>query len=1039
MEKIILPNMSELANSQRPAVRLLQKMGYKYSSNDDGVATRESLYHVVYKDILARKLMDINTYEYKGKRYKFSERNIMQAIADLDVSNADGLITSNQKIYDMLMLGKTYDEVMPDGVSRGFTIKYIDWENFANNEYTVTDEFVVTRELQSGGEKTIRPDIVAFINGIPFGVIECKKSSITIEQGIEQMIRNQGSEYSPQLFKYTQLVMSCSENEAKYATVGTAKKFWAIWKEQDTAWHNDCIGKYISDRLVTEQDKSIISLYQPERLLELVRFFMLFDKGVKKVARYQQYFAVKQIATGIEQSDDNGNRQSGVIWHTQGSGKSLTMVMLSKYIAIKLVKCNPKVVVVTDRIDLDKQITTTFLNTGLKASRATTGRKLIELLNNDNADIITTILNKFDTAADSKQLNESRDIFVLVDEGHRSEYGELFQKMKKVFPNACYLAFTGTPLMKKEKSTLIQFGHKMFHKYTINDAVADKQILPLIYEGRMVEQSINEKGIDYQLELITRHLNAKQKSNVMAKWSKFSKIASSQDRINNIAFDINNHFMENYKAEEGGFKAMLATNSKSEAFKYKMAFDELGDIRTAVVISPPDMREGEDSIDESEENKALVQREFKKMITGYRDADDYEEIVKNEFKHGDSVDMLIVVNKLLTGFDAPRASVLYIDRRMKDHTLLQAIARVNRLCEGKELGFIIDYRGLIEELDEALGVYSGADMEGFDMSDLKGAVIDVMTVIAELRQSYSELVDMFRTVSDRNDTEAYQVMLENEELRLDYYKTFSKFNKNLGYALSSEKVYVALEDSEINTYKKALRFYQELRTSVSRRFGDSIDNKEFEPKLQRLMDNYIHADGLINITKPLDILDVARFEEELNRMGSLRAKADMIRCNITKTISVKYNFNPAYYDKFSIMVQKTIDDYREQRISEKEYHMAMKELMQRLQKGPSDSDVPACIKGCQRAIAFYGTVKKLFEFNTIELSDEIIEKITLNIEDIFVKNVKIDWKENMDVNNLIDQKIEDMLYDIECESGIEIHLSVVGQLLLDVKTIAKNY
>ncbi|MGG2941435.1 HsdR family type I site-specific deoxyribonuclease, partial [Heyndrickxia faecalis] len=777
--------------SQGPAIEVLQKLGYQYLSPEEAERMRGNLHHVLLTTVLEEKLKELNSYEYQGQIYNFSESNIRQAIRDLDEPLTNGLVKTNEVIYETIMNGRSYTEFLPDGSKKSFTIQYIDWNNIENNVFHVVEEFEVER---MDGRGTVRPDIVLFVNGIPFAVIECKKASISMNQGISQMIRNQGKDYAPQLFKFIQIVMSTNKNETKYATCNTPKKFWSVWKEEKEEWLKNWLDKTVEGRLPTMQDKNIISLFHHERLLELTQFFTLFDKDVKKVARYQQYFAIKEIIKTIEERDENGNRQSGVIWHTQGSGKSLTMVMLAKYILSELRGYNPKVIVVTDRVELDKQIHKTFSHTRLKASRATSGSHLVALINDNHSDIVTTLVHKFDTASSKQKPIESRDIFVLVDESHRTQYGELHLKMKKVFPNACYLGFTGTPLMKKEKNTLIKFG-KLIHKYTIADGVRDKAIVPLLYEGKMVEQSVNQKAIDHRLEMITRNLNDKQKEEVKQRWSKYEKLASSEQRIYLIAEDINKHFVENYKTQGSQFKAMLATNSKIEAIRYLEAFEELGDLNCAVVISPPDQREGHEVVDQ--ESKDKVQQFWKRMMDRYGTPEKYEDAIKDEFVNGDELDLLIVVDKLLTGFDAPRATVLYVDKPMKEHTLLQAIARVNRLYEGKDYGLIIDYRGLLDKLDEAMQMYSGAGLENFDPEDLKGAIYDVISIIGSLRQYYSDLWQIFAPIKNKNDREEYEVWLEDEERREEFYGVLSNFGRNLGIALESEKIYNTLSPEEL--------------------------------------------------------------------------------------------------------------------------------------------------------------------------------------------------------------------------------------------------
>lgn len=1018
--------------SQDPAINVLKKLDYIYLSPVQVSDYRENLYSVLLKPIIKEKLMALNSYIYKGKAYKFSEKNINQAINDLDEELTDGLIKTNEKIFMTLMLGRSYVEDLEDGIKRSFTLNFIDWEHPENNDFYVTDEFSVE---SLDGRKTVRPDLVLFINGIPFGVIECKNSDEAVEKGINQMIRNWGKDYVPQLFKFVQLVIATNKNEVKYGTCGTPKKFWSVWKEQEEKWLNSQLMKVINDRMPTIQDKSMISLLDPLRVLEFMQYFILFDKDVKKICRYQQYFAVKAIMKTIEERTDDGDRQSGVIWHTQGSGKSLTMVMVAKYILSKLVKVHPRVIIVTDRIDLDKQINRTFNHTKLKAVRATRGTHLIKLIKDEEADIITTLVQKFETASNKDTLIDSTDIFVMVDESHRSQYKELSNKMRNVFPHACYLGFTGTPLMKRQRSTIEKFGNRLIHTYTIADGVKDKAIVPLLYEGKMVEQSVNKKAIDIQLDMITRNLSNDHKEQVMKKWSSFQRVASSDQRIRLIAFDINEHFCNNYKSVDLPFTAMLATNSKVEAIKYLRAFEELGDLNVGVVISSPDLREGHEDVCTLPDD--IVVAFWKEMMDKYNDETTYEETLKEEFINGE-IDVLIVVDKLLTGFDAPKATVLYIDKEMKEHTLLQAIARVNRLYDGKDYGYIIDYRGLIEKLDEAMTIYSGAGLENFDGNDLKGAVYDVTKIIGDLRQYYTELIQFFESVKNKDDTEEYEVYLANDEKRQEFYNILSNFAKNVSIALESEKVYKELGKDQIEKYKNMLKFYQKLRLSVKRRYSEMIDHKEYEVRMQKLMDNYIAAEGMMYITNPVDIMDEEAFDEEVERMGSTRSKADTIRTRMAKSISVKWEENPAYYKRFSERIEKIIEDYKARRISDAEYLNKMQDLKKQYREKEDEVSYPECIKDNKNAIAFYGVVNE--ETSKYRTDDQELGEMALKISEVIEENSKIDWHDNVDVHNKIAQEIDDILYDYTRATGIEIPFDEIDKIIERIKNVAlKRY
>jgi len=1040
----------EMNISQIPALEVLNKMGYITLPPEKAEEMRGNFFKVFLKDILYKKLIGLNSFEYKGKYYKFSEKNIRQAMLNLDEALTDGLIKTNEKIYDSLNLGHSYPERLPDvdGV-RSFNINYIDWEHPENNIFHVVEEFSVEKEDAQG---TVRPDIVLFINGIPFGVIECKKASISITQGISQMLRNQGKEYIPQLFKFIQIVMATNKNETQYATAGTPKKFWSTWKEDSESdeynWFTKELEKAVVDRIPTNQDKSIVSLFHPERIIKLIKYFTLYDKNIKKIARYQQYFAIKEIIKTIEEKDKNGNRQSGVIWHTQGSGKSLTMVMLARFILAEMADVHPQVLVITDRIELDSQIHKTFNHSRLKAERASSGKNLVELINSNGADIITSLVHKFDTVSKHQEPVKSKNIFILIDESHRTQYGELHIKMKKVFPNACYLGFTGTPLMKKEKSTMIRFGGRLIHKYTIKDGVDDGTIVPLLYEGRLVEQTVNRNAIDKRIEMITRNLNEKQAEELKKKWSKFEAIASSEQRIRLIADDIYVHFTKFYKTEDAQYKAMLGTASKFDAIRYQEAFEEYGDISTAVIISPPDMREGHEEVDE--EPKDRVQKYWNKMMERYTDPIKYEEHIKSEFVDGNEIDILVVVDKLLTGFDAPRASVFYVDKPMKEHTLLQAIARVNRLYEGKDFGLIVDYRGLIEELDSAMKTYSGAGLEKYDGKDLEGALVDVISVVGKLREAYSNVVAIFKVVKNKVDKEEYELILADEGIRDDFYYELSQFGKYMGIALESEHVYNALGEKDIALYKRELKFYQELRASVKLRYSDTIDHKEYEAKMRNLMDTYIAAEEVIQITAPVDILNEEEFEDELMRLGTPRAKADAIRTRMSKRINEKWDENPTYYKKFSERIEEIINEYKNKRISEAEYLERMHTIMKDFRKGYSGTVYPEKIKHNGHAQAFYGVVKEILEDKSFYKSsrqgtqtdtpiynyENILAEIAIDVDIIIAKHSKVDWHDNPDVHKRISQEIDGLLYLAKKKHFPNITFSQIDKIIENIKTVA---
>ena len=1018
----------EVNASQKPAIALLQSMGYTYISPEDCEKQRGSRYHVLLKDILRGQLRRLNRYSYAGAENEFSAANIERAMEELDEPLTDGLVRTSEKIYDALLLGKSYPETVGGGKSLSFNLKYIDWEHPENNLFHVTEEFAVESQDKL---HNARPDIVLFINGIPFAVIECKAPHISVDQAVEQMIRNQRADYIPQLFKYAQIVMATNKNAVKYATAGTPKKFWSVWKEQDAVFLDSRLAQLVADRAPTEQDRNMISLFSRERLMELTRYFVLFDANVKKICRYQQYFAIREIIKTIAQQDSKGNRQSGVIWHTQGSGKSLTMVMLAKYILMELAVCNPRVVIVTDRKELDGQIAATFAHTRLNPARATSGRHLVELVTNGKADVITTIINKFNTAERLEAKNNSRDVFVLIDESHRSNYGSMAAKMRTVFPNACYIGFTGTPLMKREKNTLTKFG-KLIHKYTIQDGVEDGAIVPLIYEGRFVEQKVDEENIDMWFQQTTKRLTDPQKEDLRRKWSSIRRLTSTDARIKRIALDINNHFLLGFK--DTGFKAMLATNYKRDAIRYLKCFEQFSDLNCAVVISPPDMRESVDDIDEGTDN--MVIEYWEKMMKQYGDADTYEEAMKNKFCDGE-IDILIVCSKLLTGFDAPVCQVLYIDKELKEHGLLQAIARTNRLHDGKEYGLIVDYRGLIQQLDAAMDMYSGAGLENFEGRDLRGVVIDVLEALGQLRTAYTNLIDLFADVKDLSDTEAVEVSLADEKKREQFYNLLCAFGRALNLVLNSEQAYAALPGEERKKYQDRFVFFSKVRRSVKIRYCDAIDNREYEPLMQNLLNTHLSVAGLKQITNPVDILNKDDFERELEELGSLRAKADAITSRLSKSISAKYEENPAYYDSFSKRIKDALDQYKEKVISEAEYLAKMRSIMEDYHSGKSSVSYPERIKRNIHAQAFYGVITALFDDAQIEgMTPDFAAEIAEEITAIIAKHSRVDWTNNQTIHNRISQDIDDLFYAYEKNRGLVLSFDLIDKVIENVKTVA---
>ena len=1037
---------TENNDSQAPALLLLQKLGWVYISPEETERQRGGIMgNVLLENILEDKLKELNSFEYRGNTHNFSDGNIHAAIHTLKNLQDDGLVRTNERAYDLIALGKSFEETI-QGDKKSFTIKFIDWDNINNNTFHVTDEFVV-----EGVNDKRRPDLVLFVNGIPFCVIENKRrdKNSSIDESISQHTRNQGKEQGvPKLFYYNQLLLAVQPNEVKYGAIDTKPKFWSYWQEQHDIEpivkkiiNSELHGIKGEDRLPTEQDRSLYSLCNIDRFMELVFKFTLYDAGVKKITRYQQYSAVKNSLERIKEFSNEGQRKGGVIWHTQGSGKSLTMVMLAKSIALEKEISNPRIIIVTDRIDLDKQISTTFHACGKEAIRAKSGNHLIELLNESGVEIITTVIDKFESALNRKDFNnESSNIFVLVDESHRSQYGTTHAKMKRVLPKACYIGFTGTPLLKKDKSTADKFGG-FIDKYTINQAVKDKAVVPLLYEGRSAKLTVNQGQIDRGFDRLSEPLNEYQTKDLKKKFSSITEIYKSQQVVEEIAYDISLHFCKNVKGTK--FKAMLAVPLKATAMQYQKYFEEQTNpalkINTAVIISAPDTREDHEEVDEEPNDE--VQKFWKRIVTRNGTPEAYEDSTISKFKSDDDeVELLIVVSKLLTGFDSPNCSYLYIAKPLAEHNLLQAIARVNRLKEGKDFGFIIDYVGILGQLDSALTKYSA--LQEFDEEDLIGTVINVTDEIKKLPQTYSELWDVFKEVSNKKDIEAMERFLAPKDKRDLFIEKLTAFAKNLQVALSSDEFYKIVTDKQIKQYLTELKFFQSLRASVSVRYADKISYKEYESRVRKLLDTYIGTEGVSQITESINIFDEELFKKEVERVtGSVASKADAIAYKMKRVISDRMDEDPVFYKKFSQLIDETIKAFLDKRLTESQYLEAILKSRDNLVKGSTDG-TPSILNGKPEARAFYGILAENILPPSIEpipsSFTDPIAKMGVEITDIIQRLTIRDWKRNDDVQKQMKNDLEDYLLEKRKELGIEISFTQIDAILEEVMKVAKH-
>ena len=963
------PNSRELYSAHIPALHLLCNLGWNFLSTADALALRGSTREVLLKPRLI-EVLQTRRYEYKGESYPLSPGGIDQIVRELSgLSLAEGLLSANERLYAKLALGITITEFMPAGKKHQPTISVIDWTDPGANRWDVTEELEV---LSAQGTHHRAPDVVCYVNGIPLVVMEAKRPESTggsqtskamVTEGISQNLRNQRPDEIPHLFAYAQLLLAISQTDGRYGTTHTAAKFWARWREEEMdeahfsaiknrplpgdtraalfggkpaalASHFDAL--WAQPMLPSDQDRLLVSLLTPARLLELLHGFVLFDRKVGKiVARYQQFFGIRALVARILQLRPDGGREGGVLWHTTGSGKSFTMVFLTKALLMVGALQECRVVVVTDRIDLEHQLSRNFISSGAfgsaiavkkdgEKSRALSGRDLARRIGSGTERITFTLVHKFNTASKLPECrNDSPNLIVLVDEGHRSHGGETHERMKRALPKAAYIAFTGTPLLKDEK-TASKFG-PIVHAYTMQRAVEDETVAPLLYEERVPELTINEEAVSRWFDKITVNLSDAQRGDLKKKFASKGAIYGAANRIELIAWDIATHFSENVKKLGQGLKGQLATDSKLDAIRYKKALDDTGLVRSEVIISPPDTREGNAEVDD--DSMPEVQKWWKQHLAKHGpDSEAYERQVLNDFATDGSPDLLIVVDKLLTGFDEPRNTVLYIDKPLKEHNLIQAVARVNRLHDAKRYGVLVDYRGILKELDTAIRAYQDLENRtqgGFDVADIEGLYRQFSTEYKRLPALHDKLWSFFKGVANRLDREQYRQVLtpkfvtgadgeeydERQKLRDDFHEALTAFGICLQTALSSRSFFEdrSFSESLIARYKADLRFFTELRQTARRDAMETVDYSVYEEQIRRLVDKQVigtevrEPQGVYLVHQLGRAEDPAQWSQE-----KTRNETDMIRTRLRKTIEQALADDPYAQKVFGELLRQAI-------------------------------------------------------------------------------------------------------------------------------------
>ncbi len=1047
-------NFDEAKQSQLPAVELLINLGWEYLPASEALALRgDDDSKILLGHVLRRSLMRINSYEHAGQTHQFSESALATKVDELESTRVEGIIDTSRDITDTIMpkLGGSSIEVFHEGQHESKSIRYIDFDNPANNEYHVTVEYKVT------GREAIRCDIVCFVNGIPLVHIENKKSSVGYQKAIAQLLRYQQPDQAPKLFVYEQLLMAMDAEHAVYGTTGTPEKFYASWREKDmpvqqvhAAIHQlisqpiepsiykqilrDLNGathgvKQLLARSIMPQDEAIYGMLRQDRLLDIVKNFVFYDGAIKKVARYQQFFAIKRMLERVQQTEPTkyGTRhKGGIVWHTQGSGKSLTMVLFVRALIEQADITNSRILVVTDRIDLDKQIKKTFKNAGLKkkVKQMTSGTDLLQHIKDKDTSVLTTLIHKFESAGKRRAdfLDTDDNIYVLIDEAHRSQGGDANMEMLRVIPNACVIAFTGTPLLKNDTS-VTKFG-TFIDRYTIDDALADKIVLPLIYEGRYVAMDQNAARVDTLTDRVSEDLSAKDKYKLQ-KRIETKTIAANPSRIEEICVDIEKHYTQYF--QHTGLKGQIVAPNKPAALLMQQYFERRGKVQTALVLSDEN---GE--ISEEDQKKKEVADYLKVIKAKYAGLKPYEETMIEDFKNNpEGVELLIVVDKLLTGFDAPRNTVLYLAKRLRDHNLLQAIARVNRLYENpaypKTSGFIIDYS------ENAANIHSAMQLFGnFDEADVQNTLIDVDEKIHELSQKHADMLAMFTGVSQ--DSHAYIEHLRDEPTRKLFKDKYNELLQTYEECRALRSFAEKVSGDDLERYRRDVKKFAELKKNAELQYGDQVDLKQYEREIGRILDQYVTAEQAQIMTDQIEVTNRAELDEAIEQLGDTKSKAEAIAAQTTRRISERRREDESLYARFSERIAEILRAMHEKKLADIEALKMLREVEAEVDAKRDDS-LPEAVASVRGADVLYRNLQDKLP----KLDENTYRQVVLGMTDVLQSYARVDWWRNYETKRQMRSHLDDYLYeDVSQKRGISLSYDEIEQIIEQVMTIAEN-
>jgi type I restriction enzyme, R subunit len=963
------------------------------------------------------------------QRQGYSDGLISKALFDLQKvaqNQNKSLYNLNKEVYSLLKYGVQVKENVGEPNQ---TVWLIDWKNPENNKFYIAEEVTVR------GQHTKRPDIVLYINGIAVATIELKRSIISVSQGIRQNLDNQREVFIKQFFATIQLVMAGNDTEGlRYATTETPEKYYLKWKEESS----------ITNKL----DRDLCSLCNKQKLLEIIHDFIVFDGGTKKICRHNQYFGVKASQEYLKR------KEGGIIWHTQGSGKSLTMIWLAKWIRENL--HNSRVLIITDREELDGQIERFFQGVDENIYRTKSGRDLLTQLNNTQPWLICSLIHKFgartETATEQylKDLDLYKpadfkakgDLYVFIDECHRTQSGDLHEAMKKILPKAVFIGFTGTPLLKKDKKKSIEVFGRYIHTYKYDEAVLDNVVLDLQYEAREVDQTITSQDkIDQWFEVKTKGLTDYAKAELKRRWGTMQKVISSQPRLKRIVADIALDMELKDRLMSGRGNALLIAGDIYQACQYYELYQS-SDLKKCAIITSYNgdisQIKGESTGEEDETENIYKYEIYQKMFSYYENIYPeirtrcFEEVIREKFvKEPGQMKLLIVVDKLLTGFDAPPATYLYIDKHMQDHGLFQAICRVNRLDgEDKDYGYVIDYRDLFNSLSAAVKDYTSEAFDGFDQDDVKGLLKDRLTKAKEDLDSALERVkSICEPVKPPKDTQTFieyfcgntekpEELKATEQRRENLYKSTSKLLR--AYTnIANEMEQAGYTQSQTDAIKIDVELFSNIKREIQLASGENIDLKRFEPAMRHLIDTYIDAKDSQRVSafEDLTIIDliVNKGVDAVNDLPekikeNKNAVAETIENNVRRLIIDETPTNPKYFEKMSVLLDELIRERKQNAIQYANYLQKIVDFVHKLKSTTATGSYPTTLN----------TKAKRALYDNLNYE----EKLALNVHEGIINSKADDWRGNRIKERQVRNAIREALGEPVDEKTVEMVLEL---------------